>query len=326
MRQSTVGRMQSSALGFGCGSVLGRVGRRASLFAMNAAWDNGITLFDTARSYGFGEAEAVLGEFLQGKRQQAVIATKYGLPPQRQSALKRMALPVMRAVLQVPGVRSALNRGGGASQPVSGEFSGAGLTAAVHESLRQLRTDYLDVLFLHDAPAEVVQRDDVMLGLEALVQSGKILRAGLYGQAATVSEALPSAPPVLTAIQYGANPFDPVVAGLEGQSAPGMHLIANHPFGSGARVAHTAAVLASMASDHLLPLSLREKLRAGDWPMLTEAIFGMALVGADALVLSMMDPRHIAANVSAVDACGFSPEELALMRDRMLRAGPITSS
>jgi len=43
---------------------------------MNTAWDKGITLFDTARSYGFGEAEAVLGEFLQGSGDRAVVATK----------------------------------------------------------------------------------------------------------------------------------------------------------------------------------------------------------------------------------------------------------
>ena len=70
------GEIRASVLGFGCGSVMGRVGREESLRAMNVAWDAGITLFDTARSYGFGEAEAVLGEFLSGKREQAVIATK----------------------------------------------------------------------------------------------------------------------------------------------------------------------------------------------------------------------------------------------------------
>ena len=79
-------------LGFGCGSVLGRVGHSASLRAMNIAWDQGITLFDTARNYGFGGAEALLGEFLRGKRAQAIVATKFGINPQKQNALKRAAV------------------------------------------------------------------------------------------------------------------------------------------------------------------------------------------------------------------------------------------
>src|ERR1700693_2773414 len=60
MRHSTCGEIRTSVLGFGCGSVLGRVGRGASLRAMHIAWDAGIPLFDTARSYGSGDAEAVL--------------------------------------------------------------------------------------------------------------------------------------------------------------------------------------------------------------------------------------------------------------------------
>src|SRR5580658_10577636 len=97
MRQSVCGETRTSALGFGCGSVMGRVGRGASLRAMNAAWEAGITLFDTARSYGFGEAEAVLGEFLRGKREQAVVATKFGIAPRKLSPLKRVAVPIVRA-------------------------------------------------------------------------------------------------------------------------------------------------------------------------------------------------------------------------------------
>src|ERR1700690_1778760 len=131
MRQSTCGEIRTSLLGFGCGSVLGRVGRGASLRAMGTAWDEGITLFDTARSYGYGEAEAVLGEFLSGKRERAVVATKFGIAPQQLSGLKRAAVPMVRAALQVPGVRGLLRRGGGARQVEYGEFTVTGLRASL---------------------------------------------------------------------------------------------------------------------------------------------------------------------------------------------------
>ena len=57
---------QVSVLGFGCAALMGRVGRRDSLAALAAAQDAGINFFDTARSYGYGESEALLGQFLTG--------------------------------------------------------------------------------------------------------------------------------------------------------------------------------------------------------------------------------------------------------------------
>jgi len=63
----------SSRLGFGCGGVMGRVGRGQSLRAIAAALDGGITRFDVAPLYGYGEAE-VLGEALADKRDLVVLA------------------------------------------------------------------------------------------------------------------------------------------------------------------------------------------------------------------------------------------------------------
>src|SRR5947207_2157953 len=124
MRQTACCEVRTSVLGFGCGSVMGRVGKSDSLRAMGAAWDAGITLFDTARSYGFGEAEAVLGQFLRGKRDQAVIATKFGIAAQPLSPVKRIALPIVRVAKQIPGIGSRLKREPAAT--IRGEFSLSG--------------------------------------------------------------------------------------------------------------------------------------------------------------------------------------------------------
>src|ERR1035438_659811 len=177
MRQSTCGEIKTSVLGFGCGSVLGRVGRTASLHAMKVAWDAGITLFDSARSYGYGDAEAVLGEFLLGKRDEAVVATKFGITPVRPSALKRAAIPAVRAAIHVPGVRGLLRRES-KRDVMPGHFTVAGLRASLESSLRQLRTDRVDVLFLHEATARAIQQQDPMAELHALIQAGKVLRVG----------------------------------------------------------------------------------------------------------------------------------------------------
>lgn len=319
MRESVCGEMRTPVLGFGCGSVLGRVGRGASLRAMGTAWEAGIRLFDTARSYGFGEAEAVLGEFLTGKREQAVIATKYGIAVQRQSAVKRMAVPVARAAMRVPGVRGIL-RGGGGREVVHGQFSVEGVRESVETSLRALRTDRLDVLFLHEATTAVLEQQELMRELDALVQAGKVLRVGLYASAAVVAEGMARGPAVLTAMQFGGDAFDPVAAGIMGQNPRGMFLIANHPFGSEERVARVQATMAAMEADADVPVELRGKLRGADWPAVLEVVLGVILGGTEthALVFSMMRADHLRANVRAVEKNRFTAAELALLRQRLL--------
>ena len=313
-------------LGFGCGSVLGRVGRGASLRAMNAAWDAGITLFDTARSYGFGEAEAVLGEFLRGKRQQAIVATKFGIAPQSLSAHKRAAVPMVRAAMQAPGFRNLLHRR--RSQPATlGQFSPAGLRASLEESLRQLGTDRVDLLFLHEATASSMLQQDLMAELDLLVRAGKVLRAGLYAGVDVIAEGLATGPAPLSAMQFGVNPFDPVVGGFRNLNRRGMLMIANHPFASEQRVVRTGAVLAAMSADETVPAELRARLRDLDWQAVLEAILGMALsgTGVHALVFSMMRADHLRANCRAVESSRFTSPDLALMREHMLSAPPVAS-
>src|ERR1700712_3583499 len=75
--------------------------RRESLSALGAAWDAEVNLFDIARSYGYGEAANLLGEFLSARRADAVMVPKFGLwsgrPPRSRAALK----PALRAGVQL---------------------------------------------------------------------------------------------------------------------------------------------------------------------------------------------------------------------------------
>lgn len=309
-------------LGFGCESVLGRVGRNDSLRAMNIAWDQGITLFDTARSYGFGEAEAVLGEFLRGKRVQATVATKFGIDPQKQDKLRSVAV---RAARMVPGLGNLF---GPAADPdpsddrevIRGEFTVEGLRASLECSLRQLQTDYVDVLFLHNATSESLRQEDLMGALDALVQAGKVRRVGLYADVAVVAEGIGVGPTTLTAMQFGANLFDPVVTAIPRHNRRGLFLIANHPFGDEQRVTRVQATLDAISSDETTSVELREKLHESDWETINEAIFGAALngTGIHALVLSMIQPDHLRTNARAIESDRFTIEELALIRERLL--------
>lgn len=83
-----------SVLGFGCAGLAGRVGRRQSNRAIAVALAAGITHFDVARTYGYGEAETILGDNLRGLRDKVVIATKFGIEPPRVARAAKIVKPL----------------------------------------------------------------------------------------------------------------------------------------------------------------------------------------------------------------------------------------
>jgi aryl-alcohol dehydrogenase-like predicted oxidoreductase len=150
MQYRTLGRsgIRISEVGLGTwglgGDRYGRADDEESRRAIARALDLGINHIDTAPIYGDGHSEEVVGSAIAGRRHEVVLATKVGM---------------------FPGGRENF------------DYSGARVTREVELSLRRLRTDYLDIYFLH-SPDEERYRDD---GLEALVrlkEQGKIRATG----------------------------------------------------------------------------------------------------------------------------------------------------
>jgi aryl-alcohol dehydrogenase-like predicted oxidoreductase len=82
MKYRSIANMQVSALGLGCmgmSEFYGTTDTAQSLRTLDAAYDAGVTLFDTAESYGNGDNERLLGRFLAGRRQRVQVATKFGI-------------------------------------------------------------------------------------------------------------------------------------------------------------------------------------------------------------------------------------------------------
>ena len=67
-----------SVVGLGCNNMGWRIDEAQTRAVVDAALDVGITLFDTAESYGKGDSEIFLGRALAGRRDRALIATKFG--------------------------------------------------------------------------------------------------------------------------------------------------------------------------------------------------------------------------------------------------------
>ena len=147
------GKKKVSVLGLGCAPMLGRAGRRESLAALTAAYDAGITFYDTARSYGYGACEGLLGNFFRGERRESVVlCTKFGILPANPSGWKNKIKPLARAVLSVAPQLRGVVRKHAASQFNPRQFSVETLTTSFETSLRELKTDYVDMLLMHGPP------------------------------------------------------------------------------------------------------------------------------------------------------------------------------
>jgi aryl-alcohol dehydrogenase-like predicted oxidoreductase len=135
-----------SVAGLGCNNFGRRLDAAATRAVVDAALEAGITLLDTADSYGgAGRSEEILGEVLHGRRDQVVLATKFGH-------------------------RNA-DMGYG---PAAGAKGGRGyIMRAVERSLRRLRTDYIDLYQLH-TPDPVTPIEETFEALGELVAQGKV--------------------------------------------------------------------------------------------------------------------------------------------------------
>src|SRR6202142_1609191 len=152
MRYGTLGDsgLLVSVVGLGCNNFGGRLDVQQTRAVVDAAIDEGITLFDTAETYGgTGASELALGEVLQGRRDQVVLATKFG--------------------------HQSTDLGYG---PAAGAKGGrAYIRRAVEQSLRRLRTDYLDLYQLH-TPDPVTPVGETLQARSELVAEGKVRYLG----------------------------------------------------------------------------------------------------------------------------------------------------
>ena len=185
-----------SVLGFGAGHIGSpeleedEVGR-----LLHGALDRGITLIDTARSYGLSEAR--IGRHLAHRRDEFVLVSKCGYG--------------------ITGVE---------------DWTPACITAGIDAALDLLRTDRLDVMLLHSCPRDVLARDGLLAALERAVTAGKVRVAGYSGENEDLAYAVATG--CFGVIETSVNLFDQrgidtVVAEAVRR---GMGVIAKRPLGN----------------------------------------------------------------------------------------------
>lgn len=296
---------QVSVLGFGCASLGSRVSASEGLRALVRAYDHGVTWFDVAPPYGDGKAEALLGQFLKGKRDQVIVCTKVGIAPPSLSLTARLAKPVLRTALKaLPQLRERIGRHRPAS--TRAPINAAEIEASVSASLRRLNVDYVDVLALHEPSVNDVLNDDVRAALGRIVEKGYARTIGIAGERGIAEQGL-KADPLYRMTQYADGPFEAPLA--KQQALRVTHSV----FGIGGALSKLSSALAH--SPDLLGKLKDLGLSGSNSNIAAGALMDYALSNnRDGVVLtSMFRPEHLAFNKAHAD--GATSEALvALLR------------
>jgi aryl-alcohol dehydrogenase-like predicted oxidoreductase len=136
--------LRVSIVGLGCNNFGRRLDLEGTRAVVDTALEEGVTFFDTADIYGRGQSEEYLGEVLQGRRDQVVLATKFGM-----------------------------DMGDGKGPRGSRDY----VHQACDASLRRLRTDVIDFYWYHQ-PDGVTPIAETLEALHELIQAGKVHSIG----------------------------------------------------------------------------------------------------------------------------------------------------
>ncbi len=267
-----------SVVGLGCNNFGGRIGLEETRAVVDAAIDEGITLFDTADIYGNrGGSETALGEVLAGRRDRVVLATKFGM-----------------------------EMGDGTEARGSREY----VRKALDASLERLRTDRID-LYQYHRPDGITPIEETVGAMEELVAEGKVLALGSSNfDAAQVEaagtrlvtaqneysllerEAEAELVPVLERLGIGLLPYFPLASGL----LTGKHR--RDRIAEGTRMTERAHDVTVETWDRLEEL---ERLaRSMGRTILELAIGGLAAMPAVASVIAgATKPEQVRANAAA---------------------------
>jgi aryl-alcohol dehydrogenase-like predicted oxidoreductase len=207
MATRKLGKLEVSELGLGCmgmSEFYGPTDERESLATLDRARELGVTFLDTADAYGMGKNEELVGKAVRGRRQDFIIATKFGL-------VRDPANPQVRGISGRPEyVRSACER-----------------------SLARLGIETIDLYYQHRVDA-AVPIEETVGAMAELVRAGKVRHLGLSeASAATLRRAHAVHP--ITALQteyslWSRDPEDEILAACR---ELGIGFVAYSPLGRG---------------------------------------------------------------------------------------------
>ncbi len=207
MREIPLGEtgLSTTVIGYGCAGLMRPAMEADRQALLKAAFDCGIRHFDVARYYGHGQAEGILGRFIADTRcrDEITVTTKFGMEPPAMSGSSRgrFLMGFARKVASIhPSVRKLLSARASAGVRKNC-FDVASARQSLETSLRELRTDHIDLFLLHEATLEDTQSEGLLEFLEDAKTVGKIRAFGLGSEFPLVPPILEKNPAVTGVIQ-----------------------------------------------------------------------------------------------------------------------------
>jgi len=310
--------LQVSEVGFGAWAIggpaklgeveigWGEVDDALSLRAIDAAYDAGVTFFDTADVYGTGRSEVLIGKALKSKRDRAVIATKVG------------------------------NRTSADGQWVK-DFSKSWISEAIDASLTRLGTDYVDLYQLHSGTDTAQYRDETFEALEALKAAGKIRHYGIsVGPCAHGPWVIRNTSAATIQVIYNMLEREPEAELLPLAKEKGIGIIARVPLASGFLTGKFTPETRFAPNDHRSRTYPPEKIRQmvaqvaklgfltqGKRKTLSQAALQYCLAhpAVSAVIPGAKMPEQARANAAASDGVLLTPDEVAQARAILAEEG-----
>jgi aryl-alcohol dehydrogenase-like predicted oxidoreductase len=269
--------LRVSALGFGAGQIgEGDVSEDDAGRLLNAALDLGITLFDTARSYG--RAEERIGRHLAHRRGEFVLSTKGGY-----------------GVEGVP------------------DWTGESLRRGIDDALGRMRTDRIDVFHLHSCDEETLGREEIVRALEDAKRAGKVVVAAYSGENEALGAAVSA--PVFGSIQCSVNLADQRSLGeaVARAASRGLGVIAKRPLANAPWrfPERPRGLYAEVYWERLS--SLRAESPNLDWPDVA-ARFSAYAPGVSSIIVGTKSLANLKANVEAVERGPLPPDAFEGLR------------
>jgi D-threo-aldose 1-dehydrogenase len=292
----TTGR-KTTRLGFGCSSLMGAMGRKESLAMLDAAFDAGVRHIDVAPMYGFGQAESCVGEFLSHHRGEVTVTTKYGIPPAKRQGLISLARSVTRPIVKaLPGLKSRfIGIASKATQPVDkASFTASEAKESLHRSLKELRTERIDVWLLHEVEVDDLQDQGLLRMLEDCVATGTIGTFGVGSERARAEALAAAQPAYCPVVQFEWSVLDAPVTAIK--SFKIHHRSLTH---------HFRTLKEQLRGDRTTAARWSQEVGVdiGEGDVLPSLMLKAALVeNPDSLILvSSKDPDHIRHNVAVAE-------------------------
>lgn len=210
MKNRQIANFSVSAVGLGCMNISHAYGSPVSAQqaerVLLAAFDQGVTFFDTAALYGFGANETLVGQVLKPHRRAFTLASKCGMQGVKQSDGSKVRV--------IDGRPETLKK-------------------TCEDSLRRLQTDVIDLYYLHRWDKKVPIEDSVG-ALSDLVQQGKIRSIGLSEvSASTLRKAHAVHPIAAVQTEYSLWTRNPEIAVLQACRELGAAFVAFSPVARG---------------------------------------------------------------------------------------------